>query len=159
MCMREVSLVKGRSRILLYLGCGWTKGSGGAELFMSTDLCPMCNATTIQVNGGLRQDELDKTSPIKSHQSNFFLQFELHKPSSLLFTFTTKMSNHLSKPSEYVTLVSNDGFEFIITRSAAYVSAVLKRMLDPRSTPASLDYRSPVHLLTPWLSRQLLGSA
>ncbi|EQL34863.1 hypothetical protein RJZ56_000827 [Blastomyces dermatitidis] len=36
-------------------------------------------------------------------------------------------------PPEYVTLASNDGFEFIISRSAACVSGTIRRMLDPAS--------------------------
>lgn len=36
--------------------------------------------------------------------------------------------------SEYVTLVSCDGFEFIIPRSAACISGTIRRMLDPSST-------------------------
>lgn len=38
-------------------------------------------------------------------------------------------------PSEYVTLVSNDGFEFVVNRESAYVAGTIKRMLDPTSTP------------------------
>ncbi|KAI9373006.1 BTB/POZ protein [Aspergillus egyptiacus] len=34
---------------------------------------------------------------------------------------------------EYVTLVSGDGFEFIIPRSTACVSGTIRRMLDPSS--------------------------
>ena len=37
------------------------------------------------------------------------------------------------KPSEFVTLVSDDGFEFIISREAACVSGTIRRMLDPSS--------------------------
>ena len=36
-------------------------------------------------------------------------------------------------PSTYVTLVSNDGYEFVVRRESAYVSGTLKRMLDPKS--------------------------
>ena len=36
--------------------------------------------------------------------------------------------------SEYVTLVSNDEFEFIVSRKTAYVSGTIRRMLDPNST-------------------------
>jgi hypothetical protein len=36
--------------------------------------------------------------------------------------------------SEFVTLVSCDGFEFIIPRSAACISGTIRRMLDPAST-------------------------
>ncbi|KAI9787152.1 MAG: hypothetical protein M1839_003387 [Geoglossum umbratile] len=35
--------------------------------------------------------------------------------------------------SEYVTLVSSDGYQFVVRRSAACVSGALKRMLDPKS--------------------------
>jgi transcription elongation factor B subunit 1 len=33
--------------------------------------------------------------------------------------------------SEYVTLVSDDDYEFIIPRSAACISGTIRRMLDP----------------------------
>ncbi|MCJ1433450.1 hypothetical protein MMC27_002812 [Xylographa pallens] len=36
-------------------------------------------------------------------------------------------------PSEYVTLVSSDGFEFVVRRESAYVAGTIKRMLDPSS--------------------------
>ncbi|KAJ5993556.1 transcriptional elongation regulator [Penicillium sp. IBT 35674x] len=38
-----------------------------------------------------------------------------------------------STQSEYVTLVSCDGFEFILPRSSACVSGTIRRMLDPSS--------------------------
>jgi transcription elongation factor B subunit 1 len=38
--------------------------------------------------------------------------------------------------SKYVTLVSSDGFEFVILREAACVSGAIKRMLDPKSLSA-----------------------
>lgn len=38
-----------------------------------------------------------------------------------------------STATQYVTLVSSDGFEFVIPREAACVSGALKRMLDPKS--------------------------
>ncbi|KAM0196802.1 hypothetical protein ACHAPI_005683 [Fusarium lateritium] len=36
-------------------------------------------------------------------------------------------------PSKYVTLVSGDGFEFVVLRDAALVSPIIKGMLDLRS--------------------------
>jgi hypothetical protein len=39
-----------------------------------------------------------------------------------------------SSQSEYVTLVSCDGFEFILPRSTACVSGTIRRMLHPSST-------------------------
>lgn len=35
--------------------------------------------------------------------------------------------------TEYVTLVSNDGFEFIVKRSCANIAGAIQRMLDPKS--------------------------
>ncbi|KAG0651277.1 Elongin-C [Hyphodiscus hymeniophilus] len=35
--------------------------------------------------------------------------------------------------SEYVTLISSDGFEFVLLREAACVSGAIRRMLDPTS--------------------------
>jgi hypothetical protein len=35
---------------------------------------------------------------------------------------------------DYVTLVSNDGFEFLVQRKSACLSGAIKRMLDPNST-------------------------
>jgi hypothetical protein len=36
--------------------------------------------------------------------------------------------------SKYVTLISSDGFEFVVLREAACISGAIKRMLDPTST-------------------------
>jgi len=35
--------------------------------------------------------------------------------------------------SKYVTLISSDGFEFVVRRDSAYVAGTIKRMLDPTS--------------------------
>ena len=50
-------------------------------------------------------------------------------------------------PSEYVTLVSSDGFEFVIRRQSAYVAGTIKRMLDPASEPQRAPYLRDVHQL------------
>jgi len=42
------------------------------------------------------------------------------------------MSNE--KISEYVTLVSNDGFEFKLLRSAACIAGTIKRAMNPECT-------------------------
>lgn len=39
------------------------------------------------------------------------------------------------KQTDYVTLVSSDGFEFVVKRSCATVAGAIKRMLDPSSMP------------------------
>jgi hypothetical protein len=49
-------------------------------------------------------------------------------------------TNMASPTSEYVTLVSCDGFEFIIPRSAACVSGTIRRMLDPSSRWAAFRF-------------------
>ena len=43
------------------------------------------------------------------------------------------------KLSEYVTLVSCDGFEFIVRRSAATIAKTIHRMLDPASESSVLN--------------------
>ena len=42
--------------------------------------------------------------------------------------------------SDYVTLVSSDGFEFVISRSAANISPTIRRMLDPTSRPLPSEH-------------------
>ncbi|CEJ85642.1 Putative BTB/POZ fold protein [[Torrubiella] hemipterigena] len=37
----------------------------------------------------------------------------------------------MATPSKYVTLVSGDGFEFVVMREAAMISPIIKGMLDP----------------------------
>jgi len=44
----------------------------------------------------------------------------------------------MSEPTEYVTLVSNDGYEFKILRSAANIAGTLKKALDPTCTLRSI---------------------
>jgi transcription elongation factor B subunit 1 len=45
-------------------------------------------------------------------------------------------------PSKYITLVSADGFEFVVLREAAMISPIIKGMLDVRSQFAeALDAR------------------
>ncbi|KAI2632166.1 POZ domain-containing protein [Hypoxylon sp. NC1633] len=38
-----------------------------------------------------------------------------------------------STPSKYITLVSSDGFEFVVLREAAILSPAIKSMVDPKS--------------------------
>jgi hypothetical protein len=55
-----------------------------------------------------------------------------HKPvnQKLKRDQTTVMSGE----SEYVTLISSDGYSFIVQRSSACISGAIKRMLDPSCT-------------------------
>jgi transcription elongation factor B subunit 1 len=43
------------------------------------------------------------------------------------------------KTTEYVTLVSNDHYEFKILRSAACIAGTIKKALDPSCTHTRLD--------------------
>lgn len=55
--------------------------------------------------------------------------------------------------TEYVTLVSSDGFEFKVLRSAACLAGAIKRMLDPTSVSCPL-----LHPLTLELNSSLPGN-
>lgn len=59
-----------------------------------------------------------------------------HSPSALIGTFIVPQPVPFSDMADkgFVTLVSSDGFEFVIPRSAACVSGTIRRMLDPAST-------------------------
>lgn len=43
------------------------------------------------------------------------------------------MASNAPELSKYVTLISSDGFEFVVLREAVMVSSVIKGMLDPKS--------------------------
>ncbi|KAI0465636.1 BTB/POZ protein [Xylaria cf. heliscus] len=43
------------------------------------------------------------------------------------------MSSNSPELSKYVTLVSSDGYEFVVLREAVLVSPAIKSMLDPKS--------------------------
>ncbi|CAN9161787.1 hypothetical protein CUC08_Gglean007590 [Alternaria sp. MG1] len=51
------------------------------------------------------------------------------------------------KSTKYVTLVSNDGFEFKILRSAACIAGTIKKALDPLSGFKENE-ENTVHLAT-----------
>src|SRR5450432_2397424 len=52
------------------------------------------------------------------------------------------MATNGQELSKYVTLVSSDGFEFVVLREAACVSGAIKRMLDPKSSYALMLWRT-----------------
>lgn len=58
------------------------------------------------------------------------------------------MSLEDSTPAEYVTLVSSDGFEFVLPRSTACVSGTIRRMLDPASMSLALEELAVFSLTT-----------
>lgn len=58
-----------------------------------------------------------------------------------------------NKTTEYVTLVSNDGYEFKLLRSAACIAGTIKKALDPMcNVPCQLSF-NPNTLLTRLHSR------
>ena len=83
-------------------------------------------------------------NPANVGYSAFFLSLLHTSPprdatslASKLIDKTMTLANGASEtPSEWVTLVSNDGFEFHIRRSAACISGTLRRMLDTQSEMA-----------------------
>jgi hypothetical protein len=50
---------------------------------------------------------------------------------------------NMSEQSPYVTLISSDGYSFIVQRSSACISGAIKRMLDPSCTSSlvHIDFR------------------
>ncbi|KAI9713500.1 MAG: hypothetical protein M1820_000882 [Bogoriella megaspora] len=40
----------------------------------------------------------------------------------------------MADQSDYVTLISSDGFEFVIKRSAAQIAGAINKMLDPKNS-------------------------
>lgn len=83
-----------------------------------------------------------KTQDTKSclHHLHSFGNFASTKTRVLkavkITTVVKKMATNSEELSKYVTLVSGDGFEFVVLRETACVSGAIKRMLDPRSTPS-----------------------
>lgn len=61
--------------------------------------------------------------------SSFSLSLYAHPRSKRL---TMAGTEQIDAP-DYVTLVSNDGFEFLVQRKSACLSGAIKRMLDPNS--------------------------
>jgi len=51
----------------------------------------------------------------------------------------------MAEAPAFVTLVSNDGFEFIVQRSSACISGAIKKMLDPKS---NLNHSSSIQIVT-----------
>lgn len=72
------------------------------------------------------------TGPIlfSQHQLITFSIFGLDQ----YITEATHFYNMAATSLDYVTLISSDGFEFVLPRSTACVSGTIRRMLDPSST-------------------------
>ena len=61
-------------------------------------------------------------------------------PSTKIATHTTNSFATMSSETDYVTLISSDGFSFIVQRSSACLSPAIKRMLDPACTSTPPSY-------------------
>lgn len=66
------------------------------------------------------------------HGNTVFLQLFSFPPLYIQAQANNSMSS--TTQQEYVTLVSGDGFEFVVPRSTACVSGTIRRMLDSSST-------------------------
>ena len=88
-----------------------------------------------RLDGPCASNTKKKHSLLQACLSCFF-----HQPATALAhhhpldkkTLLSKME--VVTPSKYITLVSADGFEFVVLREAALVSPIIKGMLDVRST-------------------------
>jgi len=58
-----------------------------------------------------------------------------------------------NRTTEYVTLVSNDGYEFKLLRSAACIAGTIKKALDPMCNEPCQPFFNPNTLLTRLNSR------
>ncbi|RMX80366.1 hypothetical protein D0869_07598 [Hortaea werneckii] len=58
-----------------------------------------------------------------------------------------------SSETDYVTLISNDGFSFVVQRSAATISPMVRKMLDPQTPP--FPFPALHHCLSPFSSPHL----
>jgi hypothetical protein len=58
--------------------------------------------------------------------------------------------------SKYVTLISSDGFEFVVLREAACISKAIKKMLAGESS--SITHTAMAQLLMLLENRELLGN-
>lgn len=61
----------------------------------------------------------------------FVAHFRLRASEIVVIDILTMADN---TPTNYVTLVSNDGYEFKILRSAACIAGTIKKALDPMCT-------------------------
>lgn len=91
-----------------------------------------------RLQAGQRQDKL-RHGPIGASRTlrRLFSPATRQNPSCFWSSTPLHARNNMSaSPEGYVTLVSGDGFEFVLPRSTACVSGTIRRMLEPSSTPA-----------------------
>lgn len=74
------------------------------------------------------------------------IRHQFHPSSFLIAIRSSSPHRHaaimITEPSTYVTLISSDGFEFIVRRDCAYHSKTIKTMLDPTSKSQILCSRN-----------------
>lgn len=69
-------------------------------------------------------------SPFLSKHLNSIQQLQ----ASPLYITSHRIATSMSDAADYVTLISSDGFSFVVQRSSACISGAIKRMLDPACT-------------------------
>lgn len=72
---------------------------------------------------------------LSTSPSSFFLPNTARQRTNTPTTLGPPTMASSAGMTEYVTLVSRDGFEFKVLRSAANISGAIRRMLDPTSKP------------------------
>lgn len=77
------------------------------------------------------------------------LHYQTTSPISYIVHVLQPLPTMFDTPSPFVTLISNDGFEFIVSRDAACVAGTIKKMLDPTSKPIPPhSFRVNIHTAT-----------
>jgi hypothetical protein len=75
-------------------------------------------------------EKLSSLKPFDAGRASFFQKtFNL----SDLLSFTSFLTMAASTQSKYVTLISSDGFEFVVLREAACTAGAIRKMLDTTS--------------------------
>jgi hypothetical protein len=94
-----------------------------------------CEVPSLAVHGSIHKKEVSGLCAPNTKISASASLFKLFLP--LIHPFTQLAT--MDGPSKYVTLISGDGFEFVVLRDAVLVSPIIKGMLDPRSMSSSFS--------------------
>lgn len=98
----------------------------------------MPNRKISHVAGAYRARDSSRRVLVNALLSQILLQgassfFSFHITTTGNISGQPSVSMDFPEPSKYITLVSGDGFEFVVLRKAALVSPIIKGMLDVRS--------------------------
>jgi len=91
-----------------------------------------------------------------AHSSKSVFLLSSNRQAHPRITTSTMADTEQTSAPDYVTLVSNDGFELLVQRTSACLSGAIKRMLDPISAFSFSGLTPTFHKLTVlsrWLRR------